>query len=194
MRPHAARSGSSWSSRSALRTRELHADSPGRPLSRAAPALATLGLAAYAAYLYQRFGNPIAFITTQSHWGHSLNGSTLLKVPLLHELARIRTPYDVVRYAFAPTVTLIALALVPRVFRRLGAAYGWYALLIIALPALTTGDLFSMGRFLLPSFPCLAVGAELLAGKRRLRFATLTLTVLTGVVVTMLLAQGNYLA
>ena len=98
------------------------------------------------------------------------------------------------RYALAPTVTLIAFALVPRVFRRLGAAYGWYALMIIALPALTTGDLFSMGRFLLPAFPCLAVAAELVSGKRQLRFATLTLVALTGVVVTMLLAEGNYLA
>ena len=57
----------------------------------------------------------------------------------------------------------------PFVARRLGAAYGAYTFLAVALPTLATKDFQGMGRYMLGAFPLFALAGIALAQKPRLR-------------------------
>src|SRR5262249_9259059 len=52
------------------------------------PLTASLGLVAYCTYLAFRFGNALAFATSEGHWHQSPGLTTLLKIPLFEELFR----------------------------------------------------------------------------------------------------------
>ena len=187
---YSPRCTSKWSS--------THPSGPNR--SRRAVALVAVGLSAagfvgYCLYLGVRFGDPLAFARAQQAWGHTPTLSTVLKVPLLHEVRHMHWPFGSVRYLAAPVATVAALALVPSVFRRLGSGYGVYALLVVGVPALTTGDLFSMGRFVLAAFPCFAVAGALLATRRHnVVLPVLIASCVLLLLFTSLFARGYYLA
>lgn len=131
--------------------------------------LAGLGLTAYVFYLWVRFGDPLAFLTVQEAWGQQQDLSTWFKFDFFREMTRFDSPNSVIILASHAVATVAAFALLPRVVRRLGWGYGIYAILIVGLPALSTKNLFGMGRYLLLAFPCFAVAGELLAERGRLR-------------------------
>ncbi|MGI9023539.1 MAG: mannosyltransferase family protein [Acidimicrobiales bacterium] len=150
-----------------------------RRLGRLRPAdggvlLAAAGVGGYAFYLWHRFGDPLAFLTVQEAWGQQQDAATWFKFDFFRETARFDSPNAVILLAAHAVVTVIALALLPRVVKRFGWGYGIYAILIVGVPALSTKNFFGMGRYLLLAFPCFAVAAELLAGRARLRAWTLT--------------------
>ncbi|HYX44994.1 MAG TPA: mannosyltransferase family protein [Acidimicrobiales bacterium] len=152
------------------------------------------GLGAYCVYLADRFGNPFLFAEVEQYWGQGAGPRTWFKLDFFEGVTKFGDPPAWVAYVSHPVVTVVALALVPLVFRRFGWGYGVYCLLIVAVPALSTKDFFGMGRYVLAAFPCFAVAGELLAARPRLRATALALSGIALVVATSLFARGSYLS
>lgn len=134
--------------------------------------LSVLGLVGYCLLLWWRFDDPFAFrkVYSVDGWGKTWDAHTMLKVEFFRHL-RDAPLFDFVQiYLTAQALlTLIGLALIPLVFRRLGWGYGVYALLTLAVPALGTREFLSTGRYALAVFPCFAVAGALLASTRKRR-------------------------
>ena len=152
------------------------------------------GLAAYCVYLAHRVGTPFLVAEVEQYWGQGAGPRTWFKLEFFEGVTKFGDPPAWVAYVSHPVVTLAALALVPLVFRRFGWGYGFYCLLVVALPALSTKDFFGMGRYVLAAFPCFAVAGELLAARPRLRTAALAVSGTGLLVTTSLFARGSYLS
>jgi hypothetical protein len=78
--------------------------------------------------------------------------------------------------------------------RRFGWSYALYCLGMIALPLLGTKDFFGAGRYLLGTFPCIVVAAELLVARPKVRavILPLSLTVMLGFAVAF--GRGSYIS
>jgi len=158
--------------------------------------LSALGLAAFCLYQWRRFDDPFAFITVQSAWDQESGVRTWLKLRFFEDLGtlRDRNVLASLSYLAHPVLTVGALALVPRVFRRFGYGYGVYALLIILVPAISTKNFFGMSRYLLAAFPCFAVIGELLAERPRLAKVVYPVAAVGLVALTAAYSQGQYLS
>lgn len=66
--------------------------------------------------------------------------------------------------AVSAVLTVTAIALLPRVLRRLGAGYFAYALVVVLLSALAGPEFIGMGRYLLVALPVYAVAAAAAGG------------------------------
>ncbi|MGI8662601.1 MAG: mannosyltransferase family protein [Acidimicrobiales bacterium] len=130
-------------------------------------ALSITGLAAWCAYLWRRFGDPVAFLTVQEApgWAQPAGPHTWFKLTFVdlvaggHLFALRLIPQAVVTVAF--------LAFVPAVARRFGWGYGAYVLVVIGIPALGTGDFQGMGRYCLAAFPVFALVGEWVIARGR---------------------------
>jgi hypothetical protein len=150
------------------------------------------GLLAWMAYLGAEFGNPLAFVETESSpgWNQGVGPRTWFKIAYLGILHHQR-------WALAANLTLQALAcvavvlLVRRVTRLFGWGYAAYTLVVIAIPILGTKDFMGAGRYALAAFPALAAGGDWLAERPRW-VAVLTLIAMTAamVVLTWYFANG----
>ncbi len=156
--------------------------------------LSLLGLAAWCAYLWSRFGDPLAFATAQAAWHQGAGPSTWLKFQFFHDVADLRSPRAWVLFMAHPALTVAAACLVPRVFRRFGVGYGVYVALLIGLSALSTKNFFGMARYLLAAFPCFAVLGELLVQRETLRKVVLAGSGLALVALTAVFGTGYYLS
>jgi hypothetical protein len=156
--------------------------------------LAPLGVVAYAGYLWQRFGDPLAFLSIQKAWGQTPGPSTWFKVEFFREMARFTSPDAALVLVVHALVTVVAVALLPRVVRRFGWGYGTYTILVVLLPALSTKSFTGMGRYLLAAFPCFAVAGELLAGTGRLRTWALAASAIALVGTASFFARGYYVS
>jgi hypothetical protein len=78
--------------------------------------------------------------------------------------------------------------------RRFGWAYALYCLGLIALPLLGTKDFFGAGRYLLGTFPCFVVAAELLVSRRRLRAVLVPLSLMVMLSFAVAFGRGSYLS
>jgi hypothetical protein len=138
-----------------------------RPASRLSPlALAPGGLAAWCAYLWLRFGDPLAFVHTEGApgWGNGPGWRTWLKVEFFHAFTNMDA------WGYGPllaqaAVCAVLLALVPVVWRRYGWGYGAYALLAVVVPLVSTGDFQGTGRYAMAAFPIFAVIGSRLAAR-----------------------------
>lgn len=120
------------------------------------PGLAGVGLLAYMIFLEQRFGDALAFAHVQGArgWEQAPGLDTWLKSEWFHQLGTGHWTVKL-RLGAHAFVTVGALALVPAVFRRLGWGYGVYALIVLAMPALSSKDFQGMGRYAIAAFPVL---------------------------------------
>ncbi|MDQ4068469.1 MAG: hypothetical protein M3203_03175, partial [Actinomycetota bacterium] len=158
--------------------------------------LSALGLAAFCLYQWRRFGDPLAFVTVQEAWDQQSGLPTWLKLQFFEDVANVpdRPALGALSYLAHPVLTVAALALVPRVFRRFGYGYGVFALLIVLVPALGTKNFFGMARYVLAAFPCFAVAGELLAERPALARVVYPVAALGLVVLTAAYSQGYYLS
>lgn len=150
------------------------------------------GLLAWMAYLGAEFGNPLAFVETESSpgWNQGVGPRTWFKIAYLGMLHHRH-------WALAANLTLQALAclvvvlLVRRVARLFGWGYAAYTVVVIAIPILGTKDFMGAGRYALAAFPALAAGGDWLAERPRW-VAVVTLTAMTAamVVLTWYFASG----
>ncbi len=178
------------------RPRPLHAlwlrfDPRGFRRQDAPLVLAFGGLLAYMAYLGVRFGHPLLFSEIQGvkGWDQPAGWSTWLKLPAWQKLHEDPFSDAGLMIVVQCTLTLVALALVPRVAKRFGWGYAAFVVAAVAIPLFGSKDFVGLGRYLLPAFPCLAVVGEALARRRPWLIAV----VLTASGVA-LLAMASYFA
>lgn len=130
--------------------------------------LAGGGLAGYGAFLWVRFGSPLAFVAAESApgWDQGFGPRTWFKVSFFGQLLK-GDPVNSPRLVLPALVSLGMLLLLPRVRRRFGWGYAAFTALVVAIPVLGTKDFMGSGRYLLVAFPAFAVAAEMLTGARR---------------------------
>lgn len=126
--------------------------------------LACLGVGAFSAYTWARFGSPLAWVEAQEGWGQEPGPQTWFKTDFLRGLEMFsHNSHDLIAYLLHPITTIGCLALVPAVIRRFGWGYGVYVLLVVGVAAISTKNFFGMGRYTLAAFPCFAVAGAALA-------------------------------
>ena len=128
------------------------------------------GLAAFCAYLWWRFDEPFAFnkVANAPGWSREISMHTLLKGDFFTLFEHPDLSAVHAGLGLQALVTVLALALVPAIVRRLGWGYGLYVLFVVSIPAAASKDFIGMGRYVLVAFPAFAVAADLLAHRRRL--------------------------
>jgi len=152
-------------------------------------ALAPSGLAAYAAYLWLRFGDPLLFYTEQKHWGREATDplNTLLNAltqggaglarlfsPGLWtdpSLGRIADHFGEAYNAYNLLFLGVAVALLVAGLRVLPPDLSAYAFLLVLPPALfgtPQGPLMGLPRYVLVAFPLFIVIGALLQDRRLL--------------------------
>ena len=137
-------------------------------LSTLAPVASVAGMASYCTYLWVRFDEPFAFVKTgdAAGWNRDFSPRTIAKLDWFELVLSGQVGIQLLTTTVSALLTLTALALLPKVLRRLGPGYFAYALVVVALPALTAPEFVGMGRYLLVAFPVYAVAAEALAPRR----------------------------
>jgi hypothetical protein len=161
-----------------------------------APAAGIAGLAAYCALLWVRFDDPFAFMkaATADGWGRNLAVSTVLKSEFFRLLTAGEFTVRVVTIILSAALTVVALALLPAVLRKLGPGYFAYCLIVILLPVITSPDFFGMGRYLLAPFPIYAVAASALTRRRQLLLGVPAAFAATLLALSVLFVRGYYLS
>lgn len=129
--------------------------------------LSGVGIAGWMIYLWLAFGDPLAFLATQSSpgWDQGSGPRTWFKIAYLGQLLHGRTDVAVALTVQA-VFCLVGILLLRRVLRRFGWGYFAYALAVIAIPIIGTKDFMSTGRYMMVAFPIFAVAGELLAQPR----------------------------
>ena len=152
------------------------------------------GLIAYCTYLWIRFGDPVAFLTTQSSpgWDQGVGPRTWLKFGFLN-LLRERQPF-VIRLIPPAIATVFFLCVIPAVWRRFGWGYGVYTAAVVIIPAIGSGDFQGMARYLLAAFPVFALVGERVAQSDLWRRAAIATGGIGLVVGATLFSVGFYLA
>lgn len=131
--------------------------------------VAPAGPVAWSAWLWVRFGDAFAYSTVQEAWDQPTGPHTWFKIGFGGQVLHgVDTGYRV-GIVVQAVLTSAALVAVPLLARRLGAAYGAYALLAVFLPALATKDFQGMGRYVLGAFPLFVLSGALLDNRPRLR-------------------------
>jgi hypothetical protein len=177
--------------------------------------IAMAGLAAWCLYLWHTWGNPLLFAETESApgWDQAAGFHTWLKLDWFDHLSNSWTwlhdsiwrldvrgysPWSQFLYTVGITLQAAfvfgALALVPRILRRLGWGYALYVVFIVGIPLLGSKDFQGSGRYMLAAFPCFLVVAEWLAPRRAWRRTALTVSAVLLVFWTSLFARGYYVA
>jgi len=141
--------------------------------------LSGLGLAVWALYLWRAFGDPLAFVHVESApgWDQGVGPRTWFKfgyVELIQD-GHYRTAALLTLQAL---VCVVAVLLLPRVWRLFGWGYLAYAAVVLAIPIIGTDDFMGTGRYALAAFPVVAAAGHLLAGltSRTLRIGILVLS------------------
>jgi len=156
--------------------------------------LAPLGLGAFCAFLWVRFGHPLAFMeaTSAPGWDQPQNAHTWFKVHWVK--AMWNGPWTTGHFGHLfvnAAATVVVAAFVPVVFRRFGWGYGIFVTIAVVVTAVSTKDFVGMGRYSLAAFPCFAAAAEALYRRPRLAGAVLAgLAVVLGLL-TELHARGT---
>ena len=164
----------------------------GQPftLSSLAPLLSGAGLAAYMGYLGWRFGDPVAFATTQVGWGQLSGPASFLKYGALSELHGDQ----LVLPAFHAALAVGFLALAWRARRTLGLGYAVFAAAVVGIPLVTSRDFIGLGRYCLAAAPCFVELARLMAPRPRAWAAWAGVSALLLLWMTMRFATGRYIS
>ncbi|MFN8019021.1 MAG: hypothetical protein U0P45_12990 [Acidimicrobiales bacterium] len=124
------------------------------------------GIAAYSAYLGVRFGRPFTYLADR-HLYDGTGPKTWFKAGLIENLITWDDPWRTVAQALAAVLAVAVFLAVPAVGRRFGWGYGLFTFTVVAMPALSTRDFNSTGRYLLAAFPVLVLLAEALGARGR---------------------------
>ena len=130
--------------------------------------LSGAGLAAWCAYLWIEFGNPLAFVEVESApgWNQGVGPKTWFKITYAGTL--IKGPYDIAALLTLQALAcLLAVLLLRRVWRRFGWGYLAYAFVVLLIPILGTKDFMGTGRYVLVAFPALAAAGDFLTASPR---------------------------
>lgn len=125
--------------------------------------LAASGLLAWMAFCWVYYGDPVAFSTAQRGWSQGFGPRSWFKLGFFDQLVNNADRFFVLRLTLQGAVILFFCAAIPAVWRRFGAGYGAYTLVVLALPMLGSANFASSGRFVLMAFPTFALLGERLA-------------------------------
>lgn len=130
--------------------------------------LSGAGLLGWMTYLWIEFGNPLAFVEVESApgWDQGVGPRTWFKLAYLELFAEGRWRMALL-LSIQAAACLVAVLALRRVWRRFGAGYFVYALIVLAIPILGTKDFMGTGRYVLVAFPALAAVADYLATRSR---------------------------
>ncbi len=133
--------------------------------------MAPLGLVGYCGFLWARFRRPFAFLDTAGDkgWDQPAGFHTWFKVHWIK--AMWHGPWNDGHFghlAVNALATIIVVAFIPAVFRRLGMGYGAFVVIAVVATAVSTKDFVGMGRYTLAAFPCFAVAADVLVDRPRM--------------------------
>lgn len=155
-----------------------------------APLLSGAGLAAYMGYLWWRFGDPVAFATTQVGWGQLSGPASFLKYGALSELQGSQ----LVLPAFHAALAVGFLWLAWRTRRSLGWGYAVYAAAAVGIPLVTSRDFIGLGRYCLAAAPCFLELARLTSPRPRAWLVWTVASALLLAWMTMRFATGRYIS
>jgi hypothetical protein len=158
------------------------------------PALSGLGAAGFMAYLFIRFHDPVAFLTTQAGWSQSPGSEWLGKFGLTLHLLRSAHPEDAALPLFHLALAVLHLALGYLARRRLGWGYAIYVWAVLALPMIASRDYISLGRYALAAFPGFLILAERLGDRPWAWKAWLAASVTMLAWMVSRFAMGHYVA
>lgn len=130
-----------------------------------------LALAGYCAFAYRLSGDPLAWLSAQTHWGYSLGHPPWrLLLTMIGRLVKhgwydyfFVTPMAPFRL-FHGVSALVFLALTPAIFRRLGAAMGLYVLASLLVP-LSSNNLEGIGRYAAVLFPAFMLAGSVTSAR-----------------------------
>ncbi len=159
--------------------------------------LAPLGLVAFSAFLWLRFGQPLGFLDTAGAlgWDQPPGPQTWFKVRWFQ--AMWNGPWDNGHFGHLfvnALATVVTAAFIPSVFRRFGWGYGIFVTFAVVVTAISTKDFVGMGRYCLAAFPCFAVAADLLYRRVWLTRALLAVSTTGLVVMAQLHARGTIIS
>lgn len=156
------------------------------------PLLSLAGIGAYAAFLWWRFGDPLAFATNQSTFRGSY---PILKLTFLSRMVDFfGEPVLGATLLLQFVLAVLALTTSGQVSRRFGFPYALLVLGSVAMPAISTHNFMGTGRYLLLAFPAWAVIGERLAGRRWQGSAVLLASGLTMLVMAWGFSRSVYLS
>jgi hypothetical protein len=129
--------------------------------------LSCLGLALWSGYLWLEFGDPLAFVHVESApgWDQGVGPHTWFKLGYV-ELLRDGHYRTAALLTLQALVCVVAVLLLPRVWRLFGWGYLAYAAVVLLIPIVGTDDFMGTGRYALAAFPVIAAAGDWLAGLR----------------------------
>jgi Gpi18-like mannosyltransferase len=156
--------------------------------------LSLSGLAAFSAYLWSRFDDPLLFNTVQEAWGQQSGWRTWFKYDVYLWVRREPDMFYTQGLLIQAALFALVALTIPTVARRFGLRYGAYLTALVVIPALGSQDFQGMGRYLLGAFPAFAVLGSLLADRPLVRRVVLPLSAVVLVVFTGMFANGRYIS
>jgi hypothetical protein len=159
--------------------------------------LSVSGLVVYAIYLRQKFGDPFAFATAEAApgWDQNPGPRIWFKAPWFRQLLRLPEHADYFALAtLQGALAIFLLALVPKILKRYGWAYGLYTVAILGLPLAGSKDFQGLGRYALAAFPAFAILGEELAHRRHARLFWFSTSFVALCALSVMYARGRYIA
>ena len=137
-----------------------------RAAAMTAAAAPVVGLLVFALMCWGSIGSPIAFLQIQTTHGRVYGWTALLHG--IADIVRLRWP-------LTDTIgTLLALGLLPKIWKDLPRPLFVYVVALIVMP-LATGTIMSMGRFMSVAFPLFLALAKVLEDRPRWFYTTVSL-------------------
>ena len=116
-----------------------------------------LGLFGWCVYLWYRFSDPLLFLEVQATWDQGAGPTTWFKIKYFDIFLAGGYRWGLLLTVQAVAV-VIGLLLLGRVKRYFGWGYAAYALVVLAIPLIGTGDFLGTGRYVMVAFPVMAAG------------------------------------
>ncbi len=154
------------------------------------------GLLAYMLFQWAAFDEPLAFAHTQASpgWDHVPGWHAWLKVRFFELMTSNAVAHLKVRTGAHAVVAVLALWLGVRLRRQLGFGYAVWSVGVVLIPVITSKDLWGMGRYVLPAFPCFVHLASMLEGRPYARAATVLTCVVLFVLLALNFGRGGWVA
>jgi len=146
-------------------------------------AVIPLGLISYVAFLQINFGDPLAFVTVQTTWSRQQVGPWAVAAKDIgYLLGQGLNQGNISRFLNVSTLlTVLAISLF--VWKRLGAGYGIYTMLLVLLPASSASQ--SIIRYVLTCFPVFMILGQWGRNTTFNRVMTISFATLLGVLTTL---------
>jgi hypothetical protein len=146
------------------------------------------GLAAFMAFLWWRFGDPIGFMTTQAGWQQLSGPAAIFKYGALEKMRRV----DLVFPLFHAVLAFAVLASAWPMRKSLGWGYAVYTAVAVGLPLISSRDFIGLGRYAIAVFPFFLQAALTLSTRPRRTIAWLAFSGVMLVWMTSRFAMGFY--